>query len=1228
MINYKKSLMSIAAVLALSSASLTANYIPLTGSDAGTDEKWVLFGVTGLKTSGAGAGSSAGVFSIESSPANQAIDLGPNETNELFTNGFSVGSNSLGKVKAISVSRVEVRVDTTDLTWNETEPVHTMYIKMTESATGPAFAVTYKAALEGQTMQYSVESDGSNAHTITLSSAGTYRNPGLGEVIQDVEGLESAILSKFSDAADFNLTNNPPASAYYDKAEDQDAAATGEYLRVYSYDAQNVKWDLFDTRNEADVNDFSQLEKGKSYWAKMNLETTDRQAGLVLSSSSISSDEYLAAGITTGWNMVAFSADNGETVRKASTGLIVTLDGSDTISIWDSSANHTVTADVNNTDATTIRTSCYNINQSVKQAKINGLMPETFDLKAFPIAGNDVVLVSNGRFMISDGSTGAIAGVTTLTGDNPYTVADVTDITQTDDTNAITLDNTFGAMSKYGEYAMFIEPLTGIDTASETLAEAKMNLQNVDPNDFDAGSLAAPIQVSLSSSNVASDLTLTGHGGADYTANAIDTDYDGAVEKVLIASTKPFYVRDHTFTRVFSYSDVDADSSVKVTGVTSSAIDVAVNGVQNVDVYADALDIAGGVNFSADDADTDKVIIITSATDASKFDVTENVEIDSTDQLLDASTSVDLAKGAVKGVYSLDAYVTAPTVSVMSIDVNSSNFPNNVADTVAINLTSSYGITATNLGAQAVGDYNATANSSGLASTLKTLIEAELLESRMTGTVTVVNDTTDVNITITSSEVANVALTWSSTNASSTEGQESGGIVEPTPDLAADLKFNPVYVPNYMTAGPLYTMMDAGYELKAMVTGSTDLSSANAAVSWESIDLTRAPSEWLDSQDYSLFSTHDTAGYWAYLEPATEEVLSVVNVTFVPTYVSHINVNGVTYNNLAGPISIEVDGLPQVGDANYDDSAVVLANINGERVELVKQSTNNVFAGEISTYELESLTAGSDYPIKITMANGLGSNLLNEDSGKSIDMTKPIVPTIDLGDGSGVTFASTSEDVAGYYIFDGQAPDYNTLSGTNLITYLTADDATGYALCSQENIDRLTTWNADAYALNVFAVDGSGVFGKGNVSDAATKNFIPMLKSAVKLTDVNNGANDSTTMGNVYGADCSDGGAQTVDYGMQLTSLTNLETVILAYSPKNGSDTAAPITVYVKGAGSVAEITYSDIYVGEVVYIEIEGNVYSYELKAVNTEGVDSATPVDLTNSANATLRADQKLSV
>ncbi|QSZ40612.1 hypothetical protein GJV85_00250 [Sulfurimonas aquatica] len=1236
MMNYKKSLMSLAATLALSSTAVSANYITLNNANANTpNAPWVLFGVTGLKANGAGSGSTAGVFSITDNTANKKTDSG---SDELFTEGFFAGTGeSLAKIKAIAVPTVEVRVDTTSLTFNNTEPVHTMYVTM-EAGDSPSFAITYRASMEGQKMQYSILPDGSSAHEITLSSSGTYSNPGVGALIETVPGLESGTLNKIADVVDYDLSNNPTTASYYDKTDNQQVAAASEYIRLYNYDTANTRWNLYDSRNSEATNDFLTLTKGKGYWGQMNLELSDRQAGLVLGSSSISADEYTAAGITEGWNLLAFS-DETSTIRKASTGLKVTLTGAATIQIWDSSGNHMVEAAFVGATLANTRSGCLAINQAIKDAKIAGDFPETFDLKAFSSIAGSIVLMSNQRFVIAEKTgTTAINAVTTLANQVPYNV-DVSDLTQTTSVAVTDLGTGVGAktavMSKYGEYAMVIEPLTEagvVAAANATPNKVKIHFQNAADDATDA----TPIETSGALGDVVTQVEAIATGGSTYKAVVIDTNYDSAsaVDKVLVASTKPFFIRDHTFTRVFDYTDVNANSKVRVTGAGAD-LETDVNGAQDLGTFAGALDTAvNNVNVSFVGTTTDstgKIVMFTSVADASKFDVTENIEtLPYTDQLADGTTTDNLAKGAVKGVWSLDSLATGTMNNVITHQVVAAEFPDNAADKITLVLRNSYGADYTH------PEYTVSgipADDAAWAAELKTLIESALTAANLSAVVTSVGDGTDVDITITSTEVADIAWSWEAGNGATDEEAvtfagatpvdniESGLLVVPTADLVEDLKFNAVFTPNYVSFGPLYTIMDAGYALKALVTGTTNISSG--AVEWESIDLTRKPSEWLDSQDYSLFKTKETSGYWAYLEAATEETLSITTASFNPTYTTHFNANGTTYNNVAGQIYLEVAGLPQFGDSNYDNSSVIKALVNGNAIELSSKSTNNVYSGDLSSYEVANLTAGSKYPVYANIANGLGSNLLNADTGLIVDLIKPAAPTVSIGDGVSVAFSSTSTDVAGYYVFDGKVPDYNTLSGSNLKATLSVTDAAAYPLCSK--LDRLTTSSEDAYALNVFAVDGSGTLGTGNASDVTTKNYIPILKSAVKVSDAANTDSEPTTYGTVYGDDCVATGPQVIDYGLSITSETDLQTVAIAYEPENGADLASPIDVFVRGAVSLARITYSDVYEGSVVYIKIDEVVYSYTLPtAANAVPFTSANPAVLTDTAVATKRSDQ----
>jgi len=1262
--NYKRSLLSIAAATALAVSSASAGYIPLSdATDTGVtdDGQWTLFGVTGLKANGAGAGTSAGTFSIADTTANAVTD--PTQ-DEVYVEGFLASTGeALGKVKVYApYSQVEVRIDTTGAVFNSTEPVRTMYVTMTEGG-GAAFAVTYRASLEGRTMQYSIEADGSNAHTITISSNYTYNNPGLGQVIQEIAGLPGSTLAKLDDVVDYDFSDNPLNYAYYDKDTHQDTAGVGEYLRVYSYDAATETWKLYDSRNAVDANDFTELEKGKAYWAKMNNNTVDKVAGLVLGSSSISAAEYAAAGITDGWNLLAFDNENPY-IRKSDTGLLVALSGNaGTISIYDASGNHKIDAIL--AGVSTVA-DCQIINAAIKQAKVDGNLPNTFTLRAYPITEASgtysAALISNKRFIIQDAAADMITNVATLTGANPYTITvtgGVPDVVATTDTAAVAdLDNTAAtaAMSKYGEYGMVIEPLVGdadgaapFDTAASIAANAaRVHLQSAAT---DAGA-----QTALSMDNTAAAATAitntvatlgngivgvdisNGNGNMSY-AFEFDANNDGTSDTILVASRDPFYVRDHTFTRVFDYTDVDSATgtiTASGTGVDTTFAD-ANDATDDTAALADSV-IATGLAASSVNVQvvgtTEKLAFITSLDDANEFQITENTSSTVVyDTLKDTTTDDNLAKGAIKGVYSLTAFASAALENVVSIDVDTAS--DEAGDTVGFRYILANGTTYT-IAESDIGAYDVTVDAEAvayfdlLASILNADFATNSIDATATHTVTAAADVAGGVLTITGADVVRAYydtteelvltaaaggptadLVDTDSTAAAPAAESIGKLKTVSPDLASDLKFNAVYSPNYVTDGPLYTMKQAGYTLKAVVTGTTDLS--DGSVTWDSVDLTRTPSEWLNSQDYNLFEVTESSGYWSFLEASNgANPITISNAEIKPlSYTHHFNENGTNYNSVSGNVALTIDGL----DADTRAVPVVSATVAGSVVELANTAGGNIYSGKLSSYEIEEVTRGFSYEVLANVADGLGYNLKSANVGLTIDFEKPAAPAIALGDGTSVAFTSTSADVAGYYIFNGQIPEESTSTAANFLVALTAADAAAYGLC--QNTNKLA-WDEAAYDLNVIAIDGAGTLGKGNVSDTTTQVYVPMLKDAVRVESANLG--EFVNVGTIYDTQCVNGGAQTVNYGMGITTETDLYTAKLAYKPENVTDTTAtPITLYVYTMDGlnkiVASIQYAPVYAGKSVYIEVNSKVYSLVLPTANEINGDdvAATPIDAT---------------
>lgn len=1198
--NYKKIFLNFIAVLSLGVTSVSAEYISLADT-LGNNEQWTLFGVNSLHANGAGSGASAGSFSITDSAANSLSDT---TLDEVYVDGLVVDGNSTGRLKVLSPNlQAEVRVDTSAAVYDADEPLRTMYVAMAKGS-GPAFAFSYRSSLEDEVLEYSVQADGSDAHTITISSQYTYNNPAIGQIIQSTAGVPVSYISDISKIVDYDFSNNPSDSAYYDEVLNRDAAGLGDYVRVYSFEPVTMQWQLYDSRNTVEANDFSTLEKGKAYWAKMNNNTIGNGGGLVLGSSSISSAEYIASGVTDGWNLMAFGKQNPD-IRKSETGLIITLntgvaeDASQEIRIWDTSGNHSVDVDFVDDTSTTINSSCKAINTAIEEAKLNGIIPDTFDLKAFYISDIQIALISSKRFLVDELNVDMFDSVTTLTGANPYTV-NPSDLVNAIDSSTISLDFNDAskvAMSKYGEYALVIEPLVAAGTSAGDLDVGKLHLQSaaldaigVDPFSIDNAVVGA--------TTVASTVTAVDNrdiGGYSAFAKAIDINYDNTPDRVLISSTEPFYVRDYTFTRVFQYTDTNVTgiAYIKGTGADTS-ITIAATDDDSI-AAATAFNGSGNV-ASADDPSntTSQFIIISDATNANEFSITETT---TTDHLEDAITDSDLAKGSVKAVYSLNTFATAQTKNNVTFTIAAADIPDEVDDALRIDIKNTIGHTYTGTGLVVSG---IPADAAAWAAEFKTQLENELSSSAISATVTAVVNGVDIDVSISSTDILDIAYDWyaGTTNdetdlAFGVAVVDKGGLETISPDLADDLKFNVVYSSNYVNDGPLYTMKEAGFTLKALISGSTDL--ASGTVSWDSIDLTRSPSEWLSSQEYNLFKISETSGYWAFLETdAGANTITVANASLSPIiYTYRFNADGTNYNSVSGNIALAIDGL----DANENAVPVVSTTVAGSNIELSNGAGSDIYTGKISSYEIENMQSGFIYEISANIADGLGYNVKALDIDLTIDFEKPASPVIDLGDGTTVALASTSADVAGYYVFDAQIPEQDTATATNLIKKLTAAEAVAYSLC--QDVNKLS-WDEEPYALNVVAVDGSGTLSQANVSDTTTQNYIPMLKGAVRLTDSNAGASDSTTLGIIYDNYCADVGVQTIDYGISLTSETNTTTVKLAYVPENVTDFALPISLFITDGITEARIDYTDEYAGDTVYVDLDGSVYSLILPTQN----------------------------
>ena len=1341
--NYRNSLLSIAASIAITSTAAFADYVPLTSTGL-NDNQWTLFGVSGLSNDGTAA-SGSGIFTITDSTQNTITDS--SSADELAVAGMpdTTELKNLALVDAITAA-VEVRVDTTNVVYKETEPFRTIYID-TNGDDAPNFSFTYKASLEGKKLEYSV-AGGDSYEVAAISYTNTFDNPIEGVKISGTTGTPGTSLNELRNdntlsVVDYDFSNNPPLASAYETTHYN--AAGANRLKVYSYDALNKIWKVFDSGNTAGTNDFNTLELSKAYWGKLD-ENGDglsaaaaAEGGLVLGTPALTTANYQAAGLTNGWNLIAFDGVNPN-IRSSSTGMKVTFanGGANDCEILDSTNNHVITipsAAIAANDETVLATA---INDAVAQAKLSGAIPYTFDLRAYPGDGaEEIIMLSNKRFTIRETIDGAIAGAITLTGANGLNPVDFS-------AGTVGVD-TVGMMSVYGEYALIVEPvISGTSVTSMAASAASFKIAGSTTN-----ALVTYTATPATLTNVATYIAAQHADFAATDIEEIDLAIDGTANHILIANAEPFTIQDHTFVRSFDWvAGVPATGTTVTTSINGTDYPTAALGViTNAATAATAIDTALGATGESISASVGtEVIIATNVDGGSEFYISES---DEEDHLNPGTTTTDYGKGALEGVFSID-YLAKTTLS-NSVTIELTDIPDSVNDTVAFDIETTFGtITGTDMsphgtyyvdsiltqagpieadhvavfdayvlqintdlaaaGLTATASHSYVSGDGGFAGTeLITITGEDIIgiTERVTndavgvgeqftitftagqelggdttiafddlaaaavvganpaaiatafkvaydgaatgpnwsvaddtlGTLTFTrilaplvewddadNEVADFTVAEVTGDTTSYVFTTTNTvqgsgvtveGLSATIATDLGNIdtTALSADVASDLKFNSVISPDYVLDGPLYTMRDNNMTMKALITGTMNWT--DSLVGWESIDLTRLPSEWLDSQDYTLFTVDPKAGYWAYLQlDTTDNPLELGTVTLSKNYIHYFNkaiapADTVTTNHFSGTLDVEVTGLSE--DDNRE-SVRVTAIVNSKRIELTRSGSTNSYTGTISTNEIDGIQVDTAYEVIIEVSDGLGNNL-TQTYTNLFDNKKPTAPTVLMVNGE-LNISHSDVNVTGFYVFNATIPEVNTDSTSSYVAKLTEAGTVGVVCETLNDVE----WDTDAGGLNVVALDGDGVLGSGNVSNAKSVAFMPILKNRILLTDTSNGDVVASTGGLDYNASCASQGANLVDTGVSLTAITDLKEAKLAYTSLGDVSEilATPATIYVKDtAGTVVKVTYPEAYAGDSFFISIDGVVFGYQAQTqaqidVAVVGSSSANALDL----------------
>lgn len=1235
----KKNMLSLVASVLLCGnvyAGSNTQYVPL--STSGADNGWVLFGVNGFTDGISASGGSGDSFNTNGTQLTDTTAADGIATSGLPSTAGDA-TTDMAKLQALDLadntaelSAITVNVDISDVTFSATEPTRVMYIDA-NSVSGVDLKFEYKASLEGKTLEMQIDGDTSKVYTVTISYLNTYNNPAV--AVPASVAVPTSEISTITDIIDYDITNNPLESAeYHDTTHRDDVAAAN--ARFYSYDSTRNSWKLWDRDNSAIANDFTEFEKGKAYWGKVDVDgdgssaNTENAAGLILGSSGQSTpDETVYAGnLNEGWNMLSFDSIKPSIIT-ATTGLIVTTKtaGGD-ITITDSTGLHSI--DITIAGAATMTGSNADakaINLAVQSAKGLGTLPEDMNLKAFAVAANSIAILSDKKFTIKDkAATDNVGAVTTIAGQNPWDEANSV-------IGAVTDLDANGASSVYGEYMMLIEPLvddattvkaSDLDTDIGGTGNAGSAAIQINGGDkiYLSADLTTPALATLATveSSIEADEAFDGTDSSG-AVSQVDIDFDDTTDLLLLAATDKFYIKDHTFTRVHEFDGTDGDAALSftVSGTTDDgntrSVTVTPDATATITEAVTAINAAADTYTAVDDAvDTeiyayeDGTKIVTVSTSAIKLNLQDSATATNGFLTDSVSGSADIYKGAVKNVYAVNEIIKNDIVA-NKWEMSSTNL---IDDELSINMYVN-GNDSDDLNASFVGPHSETESAEKLV-TFDFIVEyfnQYFADNNITAaakhdyTISSNPDCKDVTITVEGYGVASVSFKNDDINNTGVDANAAtaGMLSSYGTPLTSDLKYNAIYTPNYVVDGPLYTLKDAGFEPKAIIGATTDIASSND-IEWSNIDITKTQSQWFENNEYNLFNINDKAGYWVYLDTyTTAPTIAFSNITYNPKFKHSFNADGVTVNNIdEGTFSAEISGI------SASDSKVI-ANVGGYDLELIGAGSS--LTTTITKYEAMGITANTGSPINIslTASNGLGDSY-SEASVATIDYDQPDEPTVTFS-GAEATFASTSTDVTSYYLYKDNIPETSTESSANKVDYLTAAEAAAYNICTKTAFNNSANGNA-AVSYKLFAMDGDGILGSANASNVKSFEYLNFLNSASVLSHTY--GSDSALLAEDYDSSCVSTGTATTNNGVEVRTLTNASTIKFSY--KGDSDVVfnnnTALTTYVTAGTVTFQLKSMPIYKGNTYFIYNGSGVYKGTFPADESANVSDSDALDL----------------
>jgi hypothetical protein len=1215
------------------------------------NDQWKLIGVSGAFMEGSGTGEiSTGddwYFATESDSNgfinNEATTVGLSD--DSGTSDAYDSSTDLVRFNAVNSNyqSVTVSFDISDFEIDDYMPIRKMYVDSDSDGTADV-NISYQSDLEGEIFHIKTITD-----TNEESSYYGYFNSSYGETNPFVPTLLTGTSSTYSfeirDIVDMNLTNNPGKDGQdgdlvdYKQASYQDDFDVNDYIKIFRLDSVNNRWESFNSKISDSANDFTTLNGGSAYWVWLHDESEDTEKhGFILGDGNISVDTFSSSNsplsstlgtskdsahtmLDSGWNMLSFPDGN---IRYSATGLVMeindtTQDGN-SFKISDEVGKESFDAyiyDIDGDGTVDINEIVRSINNGIAGAIEDGNLSKNFNIRAFAVGDGNVILISDKRFRVYDINSssehaGIIKGVKTIGGQNPY-------ILSSNNYGSVTNLSSTGVASKYGEYSLiFTVPNDGAGNTAGSLNSANQGLGSIQINDNNG------IDISGNNlSQVKSKLVTAGLSNFHYTI--LDLDGNDENDSILIVNTSsPFYIRDHTFTKVYRLDDNhplqsgDPDIYFDKSGdddFTTITLDHGSSTVAIVTDLNDTLNTDFDANVS-NSSDANYTYITTVNSDYRDFDLKEF----GTDDIFTRVTSNNpLALGAITKLYSLSDLAKADVnKSIYSVEIDSTANPLNNDGDINISIDNIIG------GYDVVPGDEAGKICYGLKVVLNSLNANIYAECNTSDSLTDTNDTSLLTVTGYFSKAGiinnNTQVDLGGNNNNSYDYLEDwdsasiGGVALNSADsLIDDLTYTPFYSPDFPTSESILPYIrENDYTVNSILTA---VDNGSGSVSWKYLDLTTDADDWFSSlYDYDLFSIEKERGYFLNLESSTSASLSLTSTLNLNFYQHYNNDNNVTGLTTAGNVDNFFDGTLTVKlSGDEGDNSQVVATIQNRDYTMFKNG---------STYSLEltrtnfPYIAMSDSNITITAYDETGNIETDE---VEFNLSSPATPVFKFFNGKIAFIGSTSSDLSAFNIYSGRIDDLYSTSesygnfASNLtpdndykdstdITYYSDDtdelrdsieldgveyqygstnltidsyDADSIGVVSKTNYPTyyFMTYNicADAPDFDTYnedwrvvAVDGDGDAENSRVSNITFLDDWYSIYKNASILKVGNGVRDTDNKPALYDSDCLFESNRTIDNGVILDfNSTKDLNITIAYDTISTSSVTSGIPTYI-----------------------------------------------------------------